>query len=303
MNKCSISFLVLCLIIFAFMATSAESADISANETTKEPMAAEEQATLHPWNSSVDLTWFPDSNIGKTGGKISMQEVAAVFGRSYTLSPKFTFSTDIAYSLRKLDAPDSARLPDELHTLSVNFCGNYQLNKKTVITFLVTPGLNGDFKDIGADDLQTELGITGSYNMTTKLTLLAGLVYQQGYESFPVLPIIGAIYRPNEQWTLGLGAPRSGVTYSPNRTSSYYIGEEFGGSEYQLHDASLGAKKISYVDFRAVAGAEYILFSAIRVNIAGGYAIERKFKFYDGSRDDVNIANAPFARIGVSLVW
>jgi hypothetical protein len=171
------------------------------------------------------------------------------------------------------------------------------------LTLLVSPGLNGDFKEIGADDIRTELGIMGQYNMTAKLTLLAGLIYQQGYESIPVSPIIGAIYRPNEQWTLGLGAPRSGVTYSPNHASSYNIGVEFGGSEYQLHDTSLGAKKISYEDFRAVAGAEYILFSVIKVNITGGYAFERKFKFYDGSRDDVNIANAPFARIGVSLVW
>lgn len=303
MNKYGRALLTFYLVIFVFLVTNAESADTSANETAKELMAAEEQTSLHPWNASVDLTWLPDSNIRNSGGKIGMQEVEAKFGRSYPLSPDFTLSTDFAYSLRKLDAPDSARLPEELHTLSVKFGGNYQLNKNTALTFLVTPSLNGDFKEIGTDDIRTQVGFMGRYNMSAKLTLLAGLIYQQGYKSFPVLPIIGAIYRPNEQWTLSLAAPRPGVTYSPNQTSSYYIGGEFAGSEYQLHDASLGAKIISYRDFRALAGAEYILFSAIKVNIAGGYAFDRKFVFYDGSRDDVNIDDGPFVRVGVNLVW
>ena len=303
MNKCSHVLLVFCVIAFALTATNAESADTSANETAKELMAAEEQTGLHPWNASVDLTWFPDSDIRNTGGKIGMQEVEAKFGRSYPLSPDFTLSTDFAYSLRKLDAPDSARLPEELHTLSVKFGGNYQLNKNTALTFLVTPSVNGDFKAIGTDDIRTQFGILGRYNMSAKLTLLAGIIYRQGSRSFPVRPIIGAIYRPNEQWTLSLAAPRPGVTYSPNQTSSYYISGEFAGTEYQLHDASIGAKIISYRDFRTIAGAEYILFSAIKVNIAGGYAFDRKFVFYDGSRDDVDIDDGPFARVGVSLVW
>ena len=303
MNKCSHVFLTFYLVIFVFWVTNAESADTSANEAAKELLAAEEQTALHPWNASVDLTWFPDSNIRNTGGKIGMQEVEATFGRSYLLFTDFTLSTVFAYSLKKLDAPDSARLPEELHTLSVKFGVNYQLNRNTALTFLVTPSLNGDFKEIGANDIRTQLGIMGRYHMSAKLTLLAGLIYQQGYKSFPVLPVIGAIYRPNEQWTLSLAAPRPGVTYSPSQTSSYYIGGEFAGSEYQLHDASLGAQIINYRDFRALAGAEYLLFSAIKVNIAGGYDFDRKFVFYDSSREDVNIDDGPFARVGVSLVW
>jgi len=303
MNKFSHVLLAFFLYMFTFMVTDAESADTSANETAKELMAAAEQPDLHPWNASVDLTWFPDSDIRNTGGNIGMQEVETKFGRSYTFSPEFSLSTDFAYSFRKLDAADSARLPEELHTLSINLGGNYRLNNKTTLTFLAEPSLNGDFKEIGTGDIRTQLGIMGRYGISQKLILLAGVIYRQGYKYIPVLPVIGAIYRPDEQWTLSLAAPRPGVTYSPSQTSSYYIGGEFAGTEYQLHDASLGAKIISYRDFRALAGAEYVLFSAIKVNIAGGYAFDRKLVFYDGSRDDVDIDDGPFARLGVSLVW
>lgn len=303
MHRCRHALMLFCLVVSALAATNAESADTSPNEAAKELMAAEEQPGRHPWNASVQTTWFPDSAIRNTGGEIGMQEVEAKFGRSYQLSPAFNLSTDFAYSLRILDAPDSARLPEELHTVSVKWSGNYQVNKDTGLTFLVAPSLNGDFKVIGTDDIRMQIGLMGRYNMSAKLTLLAGLIYRQGFESLPVLPIIGAMYRPDEHWTLSLAAPRPGVTYSPDKTSSYYIGGEFASSEYQLHDASLGAKIISYRDYRALAGAEFLLFSAIKLNIAAGYAFDRKFVFYDGARDDVKVDDSPFARIGVSVVW
>lgn len=292
-----------CLVVLALTVTNAVAADSSVNETAKEMMADSEQPPRTLWNASVDLTWLPDNDIRGTGGSVGMEEVAAKFGRKFQLTPSLNLSSDIAYSLRNIDAPAGARLPEALHTISVNVGGNYQVDKDISLTLLVAPGLNGDFEEIGSDDIRTRIGFMGRYNYSEKLTLLAGLIYQQGNKSIPVLPVLGAIYRPDERWVLSLAAPRPGVTYSPNRTSSYYIGGEFAGTEYQLHDASLGAKIISYRDFRALAGAEYSLISALKVNVAGGYAFARKFVFYDGSRADVELDDGPFVRVGVSLAW
>lgn len=297
------TFLTFCLILPIFIAPAAIAADSSANETAKELMAVAEPAGLHPWNASVDLTWLPDSNIRDTGGRIGIEEVEAKFGRNFQFTPSLSLSAGIAYSLRNIDASAGARLPEALHRFSANLGGNYRIDKDIFLTLLVAPSLNGDFREIGTDDIRTRVGLMGRYNASAKLTLLAGIVYQQGYKSIPVIPIVGAIYRPDEKWTISLAAPRPGVAYSPNRTSSYYLGGEFAATEYQLHDPSLGAKIISYRDFRALAGAEYVLFSAVKVNFAGGYAFARRFVFHDGSRSDVDIDDGPFARVGVSLLW
>ncbi|ACM20394.1 hypothetical protein Geob_2038 [Geotalea daltonii FRC-32] len=304
MKSCCRS-IVLCS-VFAMVLTVAHghAADSSANETAKELLTPPTVAAgAHPWRSTANLTWLPDSDIRNSGGKLAMEEVEATFGRSYFLTPDLTVSTEAAYSLRNLDGPAGALLPEELHTFSVKLEADYHWKPDITLTFLVAPGLNGDFREIGTDDIRTQMGVLGRYNLSEKLILLAGLIYQQGYEKLPLLPVAGLIYRPNDQWMLSLAAPRPGITFSPNRTSSYYIGGEISGTEYQLHDKSIGAEKVLYRDFRAFAGAEYLLFSAVKVNLSGGYALNRKFLFYDGARDDLAIADGPFARVGVSLNW
>jgi len=286
------------------MIANAESADSSANEAAKELMNPPgETAGRHPWNASADLTWLPGSDIKGTGGKLGMQEFESRFGRSCLISPKLSIATDFAYSLKSIDAPASARLPESLHTLSVGLTGNYQVKENLGLTLLVRPSLNGDFKSIGTEDIRTQIGMLGMYHSSQKLTFLAGLIYLQGNEAIPVLPVVGVIYRPNEQWTFSTVAPRPSIKFSPNRTSSYYIGGEFSGTEYRLHDDSLDAEEIRYRDLRALAGAEFLLFSALKLDLAGGYAFDRKFVFYDSSRSDVSIDDGPFAKLGLSLVW
>jgi hypothetical protein len=303
MSTCERIGMVLCLLVSAFFAAHAEAADNSAKETAQEMIDTAAGKESHPWNADINLTWLPDSGIRDTGGKVGMQEVETKFGRSYKINSRLSLSTGLAYSLRDIDAPTNARLPEKLHTISIHMGGNYQINDNLFLDVMVAPGLNGDFKKIGADDIRTQIGFMGRYNMSEKLTLLAGLIYQQGYESFPVVPVVGAIYRPDEQWTISLAAPRPGVTYSPDKKSSYYIGGEFTGGEYQLHDPSLNAKIVEYRDFRALAGVEYTIFSAIKVGIAGGYAFGRKFVFHDGSRSDVNVDNNAFVRFSAGMVW
>lgn len=296
--------LACCLLSLSILVTTAECADSSANEAAKELVAApEDLAAAHPWHSSVNYAWLPDSHIRSSGGDVAMKELEAVFGRNFGISSKFSLSTDLAYSNLDLERPASARLPEELHTLSLKLTGNYQWDKDLALNFLLSPSLNGDFKAIGSEDVRTQLGFLARYNSSAATTLIAGIIYQQGNETLPVLPVLGIIYHPSDQWLFSLAAPRPGITYSPNRNSSYYITGEFSGKEYQLHDPPIGAKKISYRDYRASAGAEYTLFQAIKLDIAGGYAFGRKFVFYDSIRDDLRIENGPYVKVGVSAGW
>ncbi len=303
MNSFGRTATVFCLLIYAAFAAHAEAADSSSKETAKEMIDTAAGKERHPWNADINLTWLPDSGIRDMTGKVSMREAEVNFGRSFEINSRLGLSAGLAYSLRDLDAPANARLPGALHTVSVNVGGNYRISDNLFLDVLIAPGLNGDFKRIGSDDVRTQFGFMGRYNISQKLTLLGGFVYQQGYKSYQVVPVAGFIYKPDEHWTIGLAAPRPGVTYSPNNRSSYYIGGEFTATEYQLHDSSLGAKVIEYRDFRAVAGAEHILFSAVRVGISGGYAFDRKFRFYDGSRNDVRVDGNAFVRVSAGVAW
>ena len=292
---------VMCLMITVLMATRAGAADSSPNETAQELATAAKRD--HPWSATLDQGWLPASTIHGANGAVSLYETGVKIARQHRLLPRLTISTHLAYSLRAIDAPTAARLPDSLHILSVGLAGDYRLTDDLALDFLVSPSLNSDFKRIGTDDVRTQVGLMGRYNATKRLTLIAGMIYLQGFRSIPVFPIIGAVYRPDEQWTIRLAAPRPGVTYSPDKRSSYFVGAEFTGSEYQVHDATVNARIVNYRDFRAMAGMERLLFSTIRVSITGGYAFDRRFVFYDSTRNDLTVDNGAYVKLGVSTGW
>lgn len=298
-------FLALLLLFCALMATIACAEEPSAAAPAGKPAAPVADKESPPrWSASLETAWLPESDIRDAGGRIGMEEVEARLGRTYGITPRLTLLTELGYGLRHISAPAGARLPEELHSVTASLGGDYQATSDLALNLLVMPGLRGDFKAVGADDLRMLFAFMGRYGLTEKLTFLAGVIYLEGYRAVPLLPIFGAIYRPDEHWTINLAAPRPAINYAPDKNSRYYLGGEFTAGEYQLHDPSLGAKIINYSNFRVFAGAAYTFSSAVSLNLSGGYAFARRFLFYDGpSRSDINVEDTPFARVGVKVAW
>jgi hypothetical protein len=255
-----------------------------------------------PWETTVETTWLPASTIRDSGGDVSMGEVKAGFTRRVAISPRLELSTGLQYSLREIDAPASAQLPERLQTLSVHLGAEYQLKDALALGVRVSPGLSGDFRSVDGRDVRVPVAIHATYQASDRLSLLGGLAYT-GQNRLPVLPVIGALYRPAEKWAIALGFPRTGVIYKPNRTTELFVAGEFSSGEYRLHDPSVGANIISYRDYRVLTGAEFRVASFLKLGVSGGYAFGRKFVFDEGNRSDVNLDGAPFARLEAKFLW
>jgi len=235
-----------------------------------------------------------------------MSESRVKIAHTYRVSPLLSLTSDLAYARLLVSAPDAARLPVALHAVSLGLRGDFRASPNLSVSAMLAPGLAGDFREIGGDDLRVRFGLTGRYRASEKLTLLGGLIYLEGYRSLPVFPILGAIYRPDERWIVSLAAPRSGVTYAASKELRLYLGAEFFAGEYQLHEPRLGAEVIRYRDFRAVGGANFTVVSGLKGEVALGYVFSREFAFYDpfdATRHDVGVDAGLFGRTGLKMEW
>lgn len=298
----------ICFIALVFMsgALASASSDIRDNTCSgncNSTPSSSMQAQPPQWDTFARTTVFGGSGISDYGGSLTMQEVDVGFGKRFSPNPRFELSTELHYSLKNIDAPGDARLPTSLHRLAVNVGGSYRLNDNLTLGLMVSPGLNSDFKEITSNDIRAPIGLYARYRVSQRLTLTGGLMYAIGNHELPVLPMIGAMYQPSEKWTFTLGFPRTGVMLKPNKTTEYYLGAEFGGGEYQLHDPTIGSNIISYRDYRALTGIKWVLSPVIELGVAGGYSFGRKFVFQDGTRDDVNVNSAPFGRLELKFLW
>jgi hypothetical protein len=298
------SFSAICCIL-AFAASSCALAQ-ETDETAKQDQ--EVLSTQNPRQQALsevtaETTWLPGGTIRSTGGDITMGEVKAGISRRFVISRALDLSTGMSYSFRKIDAPDSAGLPDALHKLSFDLGGAYHVNESLTLGLRVSPGVAGDLKSLSAEDIRVPVALFAGFQATRTLSLLGGIAYTGLNHSFPVMLVLGGRYAPSEQWAFALGFPRTGVMYRPDKDIDLYAGAEFSIGEYQLHNHALGANVISYRDYRALAGADIRVFSFAKLGIAGGYAFAGKFVFYEGSRNDINLNGAPLGRVSLTFNW
>lgn len=297
-----VSFSVICCI-----ATVAASSWALAQETKETARPDKEvvfpQQQVPPSEVTAGTTWLPGSHIRGTGGDLTMGEAKVGFSHRFVINRTVDLSAGMGYSLRTIDAPDSARLPDYLHTLALELGGVYHVDESLTLGIRVSPGISSDFKAFSAGDLRVPVALHANFQATRALSLLGGIAYTGLNHSYPVMPVLGLVYIPSEQWIFALGFPRTGVIYKPDRKTDLYLGAEFAGGEYQLHGPSIGADVISYRDYRAVAGADFQVLPCAKLGIAGGYAFARKFVFYNGNRNDINLDGAPFGRVALTFNW
>ncbi|QEM67496.1 hypothetical protein FO488_04605 [Geobacter sp. FeAm09] len=275
----------------------------TVTEAGKEALALTMDRPLPSMEAKVDAAWLPASRVRSTGGDVTMGEVKADVVRRFAVAPNLNLSAGVGYSLREIDAPAVAGLPDALHTLSLNLGAEYRINEALTLGFRVSPAVGSDFKAFTGGDIRVPVATHAGLQVSPSLFLLGGLAYTGMNHSYPVLPVLGLVYTPAPQWTFALGFPRTGVVYRPDKETELYAGAEFSGGEYQLHDAALGAGALSYRDYRAVVGADIQVCSFARLGVAGGYAFAREFVFYNSKRGDLNLDAAPFGRVALKFAW
>lgn len=113
---------------------------------------------------------------------------------------------------------------------------------------------------------------------------------------FPVIPLAGVIWVPEEKWRLMGILPEPRVIYSPNDKWDFWVGGQLTGGSYRTdRDDSIIPHKLSnaqvdYADYRAGAGVVYSPRDGFEFDLGGGYSIERQFDFY---RADIKYKTDP----------
>ena len=119
---------------------------------------------------------------------------------------------------------------------------------------------------------------------------------------FPVIPLAGLIWMPNEQWKLMAILPEPRIIYSVCDKVDLWVGGQLTGGSFRTdRDDTIVPHKLSnaqvdYADYRVGGGLIYSPCDAITINLGGGYAIERSFDFY---RADMKYKTdpAPYLRL------
>jgi hypothetical protein len=121
---------------------------------------------------------------------------------------------------------------------------------------------------------------------TDHLYLFTGLNASFLRGRFPVIPIAGLIWMPNDKWKVLGMLPEPRVIYSPNDKWDFWAGGELTGGSFRtdrnnsIFPTKLNGAEVDYSEYRVGGGLIYSPCNNVSLDLGGGYSIRREFDFH-----------------------
>ncbi|MBA2432016.1 MAG: hypothetical protein H0V56_07855 [Chthoniobacterales bacterium] len=178
-----------------------------------------------------------------------------------------------------------APVPDHLHSLAGVVALEYVVGKDVGAFLQVRPGYYAE-GSFGSSSFDVPITLGRIFVLQQdQLFLFVGATAAFLRADYPVLPLAGLVWRPNEQWSVFAVVPEPRITYSPSRNLDLWVGGQLVGGSFRTdHDPniqprSLSGAVVTYSEYRAGLGVEFRWTDTVGLNIGGGYALQRRFNF------------------------
>lgn len=119
-----------------------------------------------------------------------------------------------------------------------------------------------------------------------RLYLFAGAYAAFLKGGYPVLPLAGVIWIPNDKVRLMGVLPEPKLIYSATAKLDLWLGGEIAGGSFrtdrndQIRPTKLNGAQVDFADYRAGIGLSYDLAKNCSLDFGAGYSIQRHFAFH-----------------------
>ena len=257
---------------------------------------------------SRDITEFESSYVfesdlhrgGSFGDQYAIQNSFS-YAHRFLLSGHLYLHLGIDYN--RFDfGTTSAPVPDHLQSVAGVIGVDYMHNNDVGAFIQVKPGFytQNDF-DSASFDAPITLGRI-LVLQSDKLYFFVGANASFLRGRFPVIPLAGLIWLPNEQWKFMAILPEPRVIYSPCDKWDFWMGGQLTGGSFRtdrndrIVPQRLNGAQVDYSDYRVGGGIIYSPCDAFMIDLGGGYSVQRKFDFYRAGFD-YKTDGAPYLRV------
>jgi hypothetical protein len=257
---------------------------------------------------SRDLIEFESSYVfesdlhrdGSFGDQYEVQNSFS-YGHRFLLNGHLYLHLGISYDRFDFGAT-GAPVPEHLQSVAGTIGIDYMHNNDVGAFFRVQPGFYTQ-DDFDSSSFDAPITLARIFVLQPdKLYLFAGANAAFLRGQFPVIPLAGVIWMPNDQWKILGILPEPRIIYSPSKKLDFWAGGQLTGGSFRTNrddtivPHKLSGAQVDYSDYRVGGGFIYSPSDAITIDFGGGYSLQRKFNFY---RADMTFKTdpAPYLRL------
>lgn len=227
---------------------------------------------------SVDYVFMPRSDVSGAETGVVYNEIGFEYLWARPFWARTTVmlrpSADIVFLSGPAPLPD---VPEQLYKVAVDLQLDVPVTETVGVSVGVTPGLWTDFVETDGDDFRLPARALLTFRVNDSLFLAGGVLYTDNIRR-NVLPAVGVVWNPTNEWHLEVLYPRSRLVYRFNDDWSVYFVFERGGTTYNIRTNGQD-EDMEYRDWRAMLGLEVSRWSGFDLFVEVGGAWERKFRF------------------------
>jgi hypothetical protein len=295
-NPARLLFLV--LIFFASSRTWAASINGNVESIVEEKTGA----------VSRDLIEFESSYVfgsdlhrgGSFGDQYEIQNSFS-YGHRFFLSGHLYLHLGISYDRFDFGATN-APVPEHLQSVAGTIGIDYMHNSDVGAFIQVKPGFYTQ-DDFNSSSFDAPITLGRIFVLQPdKLYVFVGANASFLRGRYPVIPLAGLIWLPNEQWKIMGILPEPRIIYSPCDKFDLWVGGQLTGGSFRTNrddtivPHKLSGAEVDYSDYRVGGGFIYSPCDAITIDLGGGYSLQRRFDFH---RADMTYKTdpAPYLRL------
>lgn len=159
------------------------------------------------------------------------------------------------------------------------------------------PGLYSGLESFEGDDFSVPFGFTGSMAVNPSFAWLAGLSVYPTFDQV-VDPRLGVRLAHRDNVILDIAYPETRLVLSPVEGFRASAGIRVSlWPEYNMGDDP--RERLQYDEIRASGALEFAIGPSLELSLQGGYLLNREMAFESGA-EDVEIEDAPFAKLGLN---
>jgi hypothetical protein len=268
-----------------------------------ESIAEEKPESVSSDLIEIDSSYVFESDLHRDGSFGNQYELLNSFsyGHRFLLNGHLYLHLGLSYERFDFGAT-GAPVPEHLQSVAGTIGIDYMHNNDVGAFVQVQPGFYTE-DDFGSSSFDAPITLARIFVLRPdKLYVFLGANASFLRGQFPVIPLVGVIWVPNNQWRLMGILPEPRLVYSPCDKWDFWVGGQLTGGSFRTNrDDTIVPHKLSnaqvdYADYRVGGGLVYSPRDGMEVDLGGGYAIERSFDFY---RADMKYKTdpAPYLRL------
>lgn len=278
-----------------------ELSSIAASAQRQRVQAEPEAGVTH--EVAIYNRYMPSCTVDAQPGKVGIIDSEAEYGFEFKAIKKLPVKLSVNQHVININNSTVVELPAKLIALGLDVETTLPFFniKDTYFRLGFTPSTYSDGWNFNSSAFRIPSRYFLINRPNDKWTFVGGVAVYPDSIDFPVLPILGFIYKPNDNLTFNFVADRPNITYQVNDKLALFVeGGAALDTEFEVTKDDRKGVILQYNEAHAGGGLTYSINKYIGASVTCGGVFGRSLQ-YDDSLGKVNIDNGFYSEFRLSV--